>query len=371
MNLDLCGRRRGVGTSGGMCLKWRSADHVNGAALLTCSESESVSAESNLTSELAPFKRVPKSLYPEIVRMYESGMNCPAIASAIDARSNRVYRILRKLGVVIRPSGAQKGETSRNKGHKWKSDHRRITGLPKPGKVLKPRIYLKGPDHPLWRNGGISSTKEYKNTKTIAQRAKRSDVSAMTDLHRTIIDIYQNGATAQQTANQTVVTPAIVYNTLKKFGIPRRSGGVKVGTLSPKKGIKLDKPNSLLGKRFQNRWKPDSPCWTGIDSKSPEYARANSLKWQRENKDRVNDKIIRRKRNTHTPAWADQEAIRKLYHIAIETGMTVDHIIPIQNPIVCGLHVETNLQLLTRAENGRKGNRYDGEFIHQWEPKPQ
>ena len=42
-----------------------------------------------------------------------------------------------------------------------------------------------------------------------------------------------------------------------------------------------------------------------------------------------------------------------------ETGIVhhVDHIIPINHPLICGLHVETNLQVLPAAENSRKGNR--------------
>lgn len=66
-----------------------------------------------------------------------------------------------------------------------------------------------------------------------------------------------------------------------------------------------------------------------------------------------------------TPPWANQEAIKQFYvearRLTAETGIPheVDHIVPLQHPLVCGLHVETNLQVLTAEANNTKNNRWE------------
>jgi hypothetical protein len=64
-----------------------------------------------------------------------------------------------------------------------------------------------------------------------------------------------------------------------------------------------------------------------------------------------------------TPAWADLEAIKGMYQLAAvfnRTGMNlqVDHIVPLQSKLVCGLHCEANLQLMPASDNISKGNRH-------------
>lgn len=66
---------------------------------------------------------------------------------------------------------------------------------------------------------------------------------------------------------------------------------------------------------------------------------------------------------TQTPKWADLKKISEIYktseRISRETGTPhhVDHIYPLRGKFVSGLHVESNLQILTATENVRKGNR--------------
>lgn len=58
-----------------------------------------------------------------------------------------------------------------------------------------------------------------------------------------------------------------------------------------------------------------------------------------------------------TPNWADHETIKQIYETCHE-GYHVDHIVPLQNDLVCGLHCEFNLQHLTAEENQSKGNKF-------------
>jgi hypothetical protein len=63
-----------------------------------------------------------------------------------------------------------------------------------------------------------------------------------------------------------------------------------------------------------------------------------------------------------TPAWADMKKIRAVYRAAAkltkETGIPhhVDHMVPLNSKLVCGLHVENNLQVLPWIENLKKWN---------------
>ena len=59
-----------------------------------------------------------------------------------------------------------------------------------------------------------------------------------------------------------------------------------------------------------------------------------------------------------TPPWADFDAIKAIYLEAGKQGKQVDHIIPLTHPLVCGLHVQANMQLLTRSENAKKRNKF-------------
>lgn len=58
-----------------------------------------------------------------------------------------------------------------------------------------------------------------------------------------------------------------------------------------------------------------------------------------------------------TPKWANRSKILDIYRNCPDNHH-VDHIIPLNSDIVCGLHVEFNLQYLTAEDNLRKSNKF-------------
>jgi 5-methylcytosine-specific restriction endonuclease McrA len=77
--------------------------------------------------------------------------------------------------------------------------------------------------------------------------------------------------------------------------------------------------------------------------------------------------VLRKQKRTAqaTPEWANKSAINAIYiearQLTESTGIPheVDHIIPLTSKLVCGLHTEANLRILTKNENRAKSNKFD------------
>ena len=110
-----------------------------------------------------------------------------------------------------------------------------------------------------------------------------------------------------------------------------------------------------------------------------EYREANKEKeklrkqaWFQANKAKAYRTSLKRKNKMNefqTPAWANIDKMNETYkeckRISEETGILhhVDHIIPLNGRNVSGLHVETNLQIITAHENLSKHNSFAGDSI--------
>lgn len=91
-----------------------------------------------------------------------------------------------------------------------------------------------------------------------------------------------------------------------------------------------------------------------------------SKKFYYKNSHLNNEKSARRRasiRNANV-SWANKKKINEFYleakRLTIETGVKhhVDHIYPLTSDVICGLHNEFNLQVLTSFENPSKHNRF-------------
>jgi len=118
-----------------------------------------------------------------------------------------------------------------------------------------------------------------------------------------------------------------------------------------------EKRRKQINAQKRKRWKQDSE-WRN-------KKKQKTKKWLKQNphKRLAYDKLKNAKRKQRFVAWANQQKISDFYkearRLTLETGIEhhVDHVYPMVSDYMCGLHVETNLQILTAKENCSKGNR--------------
>lgn len=109
------------------------------------------------------------------------------------------------------------------------------------------------------------------------------------------------------------------------------------------------------------------PCYIDGRWSDREFQNQLQRQWKYNNKGKVNAMTAKRRaaKLQATPSWADLNYIESIYKICSDmnqrAGRTlfhVDHEIPLQGKIVCGLHVENNLQILLASENLYKNNTF-------------
>jgi len=99
--------------------------------------------------------------------------------------------------------------------------------------------------------------------------------------------------------------------------------------------------------------------WLDLNPNQKEKARQRIKNWRLKNRQKVlfYGSLYRARKKQACPKWANLEKIKQIY-LNCPSGYHVDHITPLINKNVCGLHVESNLQYLTAIENQKKSNKF-------------
>ena len=104
----------------------------------------------------------------------------------------------------------------------------------------------------------------------------------------------------------------------------------------------------------------------GRYKENPEEAKARIKQWKKDNSHRVVASNAKRAalKLKAIPKWADLKAIEEFYEDAkllteyLGVQFHVDHIVPLNSKLVCGLHWEGNLQILLGTHNLEKSNSF-------------
>lgn len=128
----------------------------------------------------------------------------------------------------------------------------------------------------------------------------------------------------------------------------------------------LDKVRQAKNARNKLNPEPARKRVAAWNAKNPIRRKEAAAKYRKENQGKIRTyQVIRRSASIlATPKWANEFYIDEIYNLAkLRSSVTgfawdVDHIVPIQSKLVCGLHVESNMQVIPSKENKKKSNRH-------------
>lgn len=148
-------------------------------------------------------------------------------------------------------------------------------------------------------------------------------------------------------------------------------------TRDPAVKVKKDRSSYLKQWRLDNaehviKWRKlayeanqerESEQSKGYYTKNRSHILARAIKWNTENNSRRRAQNAKRRSAARRNLWGQKEKIDAVYSLAktmtllFGSPYEVDHRYPLNGRQVCGLHIEQNLQVISKAENQRKGNR--------------
>lgn len=104
--------------------------------------------------------------------------------------------------------------------------------------------------------------------------------------------------------------------------------------------------------------------------RNPGYSTAANKAWRQNNRAYVTAKAAEKRAQSfgNLPLCYDLTEVIDVYELAEEFRQAgfkvhVDHIVPLQHPLVCGLHTLANLRPCTAEGNNKKGNDYPSFFL--------
>lgn len=119
------------------------------------------------------------------------------------------------------------------------------------------------------------------------------------------------------------------------------------------------KANTEKYTEYKKGWRKDNPAKDAIAQKNRRKA---DLPKHRA-KEAFHSSARRKQKKKATPSWANKDKMLGVYKEAQEKGFHVDHIIPLHNPLVCGLHCEDNLRAIPPHENHTKSNKLIEDIV--------
>lgn len=165
-------------------------------------------------------------------------------------------------------------------------------------------------------------------------------------------------------------------NMQKLFGKkPKQSTQWYIYLLSLTNYKRCNKCISILKRKYFNK---DMTTSDNLKNKCKNCDKIASILYKKENRDsilvsyKLYDNTHKEKRLAKnakrratklkaTPIWFEKEKIEELYKQSSK-DTHIDHILPLQNNLICGLHCFDNLQAISAKENLEKSNKFEQDF---------